>query len=281
MNFGKFGKTIGKGLTVIGKRSPLILTGFGIVTTIAAGYFTYKSSKQLDEHLTDFEERRENGEEIETKEIVATVASDVALPVALEAVSILCFVGSYKILNNRNSALATALASKVAEYAAFRDKVKDEVGEERFKTLEEPTRVVEKAHGRKPALKEREVDRTLRNYIWGSQCGVLSKGDNMSVADTKDWNSSVLDNVNEALQTKLRTSILDYISIEDIAEVLEFDVLEVGMCHSYEEAKMYGWKRGEWLGVEYEWINDIQDPETGELTGDWWIKFADPQPLFL
>lgn len=65
---------------------------------------------------------------INTKAVI-NICKELAVPVGLEALSILCFVGSHKILKKRNIALATACNLSIKEFNGYRKRVTERLGE--------------------------------------------------------------------------------------------------------------------------------------------------------
>lgn len=133
--------------TTIKAKSPEILAVAGIATSIAAIFTackaTPKISKILDkrkseleaieELVNDPEKAKKNNYDINTdpkkdKRIIniqtaVGVAKELLVPIALETTSILCFLGSHKILKKRTVALTAACNAAVSEFKKYRKNV--------------------------------------------------------------------------------------------------------------------------------------------------------------
>ena len=127
-------------VTEFNRHLPEILTGLGVTGVVATGYFTYKSAKKMDDIVSDVEERRENDLPVNRMEEVAKIAKTMALPVALGATSIACIIASYQIQNNRINILSGAVSILGAEAAKFKDKYKEEHGEEEYRKFMQPVK---------------------------------------------------------------------------------------------------------------------------------------------
>lgn len=96
------------------KHAPLALAIGAGVGFVATAVSAYKSAKKVDKTFEHFETLREEGVEVNNKDIVIAVAKDVATPVILGVTSTACLVLSYAIQNNR-------LKAVTAERALCRD----------------------------------------------------------------------------------------------------------------------------------------------------------------
>lgn len=122
----------------IGKRSPMILAGMGIVSGIATVALTIKATVKATELLNREMDEREVDDirEIPPKDIVEIIWKPY-LPVLFTGVfSISCIIGSYSIHSRRNAALAAAYKLSETALVSFKDKAVDEIGEKKVKEIQ-------------------------------------------------------------------------------------------------------------------------------------------------
>lgn len=128
----KFIKTVQKSIS---KHSPEILTAVGIAgmatTVLLAVKATPKALKQIDDA------EKEKGEKLTKVEVVKTTWKTY-LPTALTGVaSAACVIGANSVHTRRQAALYSAYKLSETAYSEFREKVKEEVGEEKTKEIQE------------------------------------------------------------------------------------------------------------------------------------------------
>lgn len=141
------------------QHSPEILVGAGIISAGAAVVLackqTMKMERVLDEHKEKIDKINELVEDDTTKyededgsikpydektgkhdkriayrDLIFRTAKTYAVPAALFVLSMSCFVTSTVILKKRNAALVTAFNGLLASFQAYRQRVRDRVGEE-------------------------------------------------------------------------------------------------------------------------------------------------------
>lgn len=163
MNLKAFGgKLIGK----VSKKSPEILIVVGIGGLIASTVMACKKSKEAGDILEDFKEEKENlkalsekdeeGEKNLPKEMAKVylktsfeLVKVYYKPVLLGTASILCILGSHRILNKRLAGVTAAYTSIDNAFKKYRKRVVDKLGEGADKeflygTKEETVKVLEK-----------------------------------------------------------------------------------------------------------------------------------------
>ena len=113
----KFIKTVKRGF---GKRSPEILLGIGIASGITATVLAVKATPKALELLS--EKRYEK-------------YGDTLKAVISGAASIACLLGSHSVNAKRNAALATAYKLSETALNEYREKVVEEIGEEKEKVI--------------------------------------------------------------------------------------------------------------------------------------------------
>lgn len=139
---------LSKSLFKVQKHAPTILTTIGIGSVVAATFFAAKNTLKLEQTLDEGKARLDRTNTLieagEAKESALTgtyvrnvveVGKLYLLPSTLLVGGILCTLGGQHILNKRNAALAAAYNGLAASYEAYRERVANEVGEEREREL--------------------------------------------------------------------------------------------------------------------------------------------------
>lgn len=162
----KFIKTIKRGF---GKRSPEILLGIGIAsgitTTVLAVKATPKALQLIEEAKNDkintwIDEHPDPHalvvhESLTKPEIVKTVWKCYIPAVISGVASIACLLGSHSVNAKRNAALATAYKLSETALNEYREKVVEEIGEEKEKVIRD--KVAQKHLDEKPVSKSEVI----------------------------------------------------------------------------------------------------------------------------
>lgn len=139
----KFIKTVKRGF---GKRSPEILLGIGIASGITATVLAVKATPKALELLTEKryekygdtlkeDDSYDDMPELKPVEVVKTTWK-CYIPAAISgAASIACLLGSHSVHAKRNAALATAYKLSETALNEYREKVVEEIGEEKEKVI--------------------------------------------------------------------------------------------------------------------------------------------------
>ena len=136
--------TAGRSLLKVKKYSPEILTVVGVAGLVTAGVLAAKKTLSL-EHTVDNAKNRIDWtrDEVETgnqpKKAMALAYAEGGLdiaklyykPVLIAGVSIACIAGGQNILRKRNVALAAAYNAVSTAYTQYRERVIEELGEEK------------------------------------------------------------------------------------------------------------------------------------------------------
>jgi hypothetical protein len=133
-------------------QSPHLLFGAGVVGVVATAVLASKATLQLDSALTEIEETRTRIKESEgltlasghtytaedqkrdlivhnTKSVIS-IGKLYAPTVIVGVISIGCLTGAHVVLNRRNVALTAAYAGLEKAYQGYRDRVREEYGED-------------------------------------------------------------------------------------------------------------------------------------------------------
>lgn len=143
----KFGKIFKKAGFMLKRKSPEILTGFGIVgfgvTVVLACKASKKAEPIIEEHKANMKEIKttyENGEATKSETVKACVVQTGKTTGKLAVVfgpaigvgvaSAGCFIGSNRILRKENLKIASAYTALDQTFKYYRQRTKDRVGEE-------------------------------------------------------------------------------------------------------------------------------------------------------
>lgn len=160
----KFIKTVKRGF---GKRSPEILLGIGIASGITATVLAVKATPKAMELLAEAEKENINrqikegvpGPEVKNGLPSAQVVKTVwkcYIPAAISgAASIACLLGSHSVNAKRNAALATAYKLSETALNEYREKVVEEIGEDKEKVIRD--KVSQKHLDEKPVSKNEVI----------------------------------------------------------------------------------------------------------------------------
>lgn len=137
-------RAFGRGLLQIQKHSPVILTAVGVASVVTATVLAAKNTLKLEETVDASQERllhtREaiaNNEKPERSltatyiRNVASVAKLYVVPATFLVGGVVCILGSQNILHKRNVALVAAYKGLETAYGAYRERVREELGEEK------------------------------------------------------------------------------------------------------------------------------------------------------
>lgn len=139
----KFIKTVKRGF---GKRSPEILLGIGIASGITATVLAVKATPKALELLTEKryekygdtlkeDDSYDDMPELKPVEVVKATWKCYIPAVISGAASIACLLGSHSVNAKRNAALATAYKLSETALNEYREKVVEEIGEEKEKVI--------------------------------------------------------------------------------------------------------------------------------------------------
>lgn len=132
MDFSKFGKTVEK-FTV--DNSPTILTGVGVVGTVATAYLTAKASFRAAQQISDREfvikthpTTPMGSSELETKEKVALVWKNYIPPVGVGTLTVASIIGANRVSMRRAAAMAAAYSLSEKGYREYKEKIVEKLG---------------------------------------------------------------------------------------------------------------------------------------------------------
>lgn len=134
----------------IRKHAPEILTGLGIAGFITSTIFACKATSEvedvLDEHKDEMEKIKRVEEDYDyTKNEIVKMKSERLVKTSFEIVKLYspaagfavfgttCVLGGYGIMRKRNAALGAAYAFVSGKFGEYRDRVKEQLGEEKDK----------------------------------------------------------------------------------------------------------------------------------------------------
>lgn len=157
-------KALSRGLLQVQKHAPEILTAVGVASVLGGVVLAAKNTLKLEQTLDEGQDRlRWVNEQIEEGDVpinhrtgiyirnAVEVGKLYFIPTGLVIGGLVCMLGAQNIVNKRNVALLGAYNGLAASYDAYRDRVREEVGEEKEKDLYlgQRTETVEDENGKK------------------------------------------------------------------------------------------------------------------------------------
>lgn len=280
-------KLTAKGLWLVKKYSPEILLGLGIVGTGAAVYKTYKAAPVVNNILTNYKAEKENYEvaqqdlvdgkisaetfatvEVPDKKLmVKEMASELFIPTILAAGSIFCFIKGYSIQRNRILGLSGALASTMADYKEFKERVKTEIGEKKYKEIIQPVKdkemmITDEKGKEKKVVDKVAVNKGLMDGFWFSQSDEYA-------SDNHEYNMQYVDSV---------ISQLDLIAFNKNGMIMN-EALEAFAMPKTRQGALLGWGGDSNFSVEKE-IYYIMNEETGVREPQIYIHWSTPKYIY-
>lgn len=280
-------KLTAKGLWLVKKYSPEILLGLGVVGTGAAVYKTYKAAPVVNNILTNYKAEKENYEvaqqdlvdgkisaetfatvEVPDKKLmVKEMASELFIPTILAAGSIFCFIKGYSIQRNRILGLSGALASTMADYKEFKERVKTEIGEKKYKEIVKPVKdkemmITDEKGKEKKVVDKVAVNKGLMDGFWFSQSDEYA-------SDNHEYNMQYVDSV---------ISQLDLIAFNKNGMIMN-EALEAFAMPKTRQGALLGWGGDSNFSVEKE-IYYIMNEETGVREPQIYIHWSTPKYIY-
>lgn len=280
-------KLTAKGLGLVKKYSPEILLGLGIVGTGAAVYKTYKAAPVVNNILTNYNAEKENYEtakqdlvdgkisaetfatvEVPDKKLmIKEIASEVFIPTILAAGSIFCFIKGYSIQRNRILGLSGALASTMADYKEFKERVKTEIGEKKYKEIIKPVKdkemiITDEKGKEKKVVDKVAVNKGLMDGFWFSESEEYA-------SDNHEYNLQYVDSI---------ISQLDLVAFNKNGMIMN-EALEAFAMPKTRQGALLGWGGNNSFNVEKE-IYYIMNEETGVREPQIYIHWSTPKYIY-
>lgn len=179
-------RSISKTGFALKKHSPEILIVSGILTAAASIFLACRATTKLDsiikpakKKIEDVHAHMDNANEIQNheysieqgrKELTVTYAKTggklllLYSPAAIAfGLSVACIIGSHNIMRGRNLALAAACTTLESGYKAYRDRVKEKLGEEAEAVLFQGTKKVDEKKGDEESPENKTALKTAPN----------------------------------------------------------------------------------------------------------------------
>lgn len=135
---------------IVRKHAPEILTGLGIASFIGSTVMACKATSKVSDVLDEHKEEMETIKEVEhnydySKQEIIKLKSEKLVKTSLELVKLYapatglavlgttCVLSGYGIMHKRNAALGAAYAFVSGKFGEYRDRVREELGEEKDK----------------------------------------------------------------------------------------------------------------------------------------------------
>lgn len=152
--------SLNRGLLITKKYSPEILTGVGIVSGVVAAVMASKATLQLENVVETMQKNVEeinevatlsDASDLERKKALAFAYTNGTLAIAklytpsisLAVGSVACVIGAHGIMRRRNVALIAAYKAVETSFAAYRQRVEDEFGEQKDREIARGMKTVE------------------------------------------------------------------------------------------------------------------------------------------
>lgn len=280
-------KLTAKGLWLVKKYSPEILLGLGVAGTGAAVYKTYKASPVVNNIITNYNVEKENYEtaqqdlvdgkisaetfatvEVPDKKLmIKEIASELFIPTVLAAGSIFCFIKGYSIQRNRILGLSGALASTMADYKEFKERVKTEVGDKKYKEIIKPVKdkemiITDDKGKEKKVVDKVAVNKGLMDGFWFSESEEYA-------SDNHEYNLQYVDSI---------ISQLDLVAFNKNGMIMN-EVLEAFAMPKTRQGALLGWGGDSSFSVEKE-IYYIMNEETGVREPQIYIHWSTPKYIY-
>lgn len=280
-------KLTAKGLWLVKKYSPEILLGLGVAGTGAAVYKTYKASPVVNNIITNYNAEKENYEtaqqdlvdgkisaetfatvEVPDKKLmIKEIASEMFIPTVLAAGSIFCFIKGYSIQRNRILGLSGALASTMADYKEFKERVKTEVGDKKYKEIIKPVKdkemiITDDKGKEKKVVDKVAVNKGLMDGFWFSESDEYA-------ADNHEYNMQYVDSI---------ISQLDLVAFNKNGMIMN-EALEAFAMPKTRQGALLGWGGDSNFNIEKE-IYYIMNEETGVREPQIYIHWSTPKYIY-
>lgn len=251
----------------VGKHSPLILTAVGVVGLGATAVYSYKAAKKMEVVVEELEEANEKGIEPDRVEVGKKVISALALPVTLGVASIAAIGFSYWIQNNRITTLAATVTTLVAEHQYYKNKFKDEYGEEEQKKFYQPvTTVVTKVENENGEVED-HIEQ-LRNEL-PSLTGVWFDKSTEYVSDDHAYNMRFIRSSEDNLSSKLFAT--GWLRMNEVFDKLGLERTRGG--------ELFGWNTRNGFNIDTI-VTNVRDQVTGEITPQIFMKWSRPVYIY-
>lgn len=128
------------GLRILSENSPAILTGMAVAGTITTAVFAGRGSIQADRHMTKVYDEMEKAEDHSpvTKKDVLKETWKFYIPAAIMGAStIACIIAAHSVHTRRNAAVMAAYSLTETAFSEYKDKILEEIGEEKEQKIRE------------------------------------------------------------------------------------------------------------------------------------------------
>lgn len=244
-------RTGSRALLIAQKHSPEILMAVGTATTVGAVILTGKASLRVSDILEEHEETKDKIEKVYSGEIEVEAeyleddykkdiftnkmqcAREIAInyipAVTLLAFGIGCFFGAHNILSKRYIAMAGMYKLCEESFAAYRSRVKDELGEDQDRHFYYGTEIeetVEKIEGKGGKIKEKKSKVEVYPGVEVTQYARYFDEANPNWQRSADDNRFFLTNMQRQLNDKLVSQ--GHLFLNEVYDALGFERSSAG-----------------------------------------------------
>lgn len=248
------------------KNSPAILLTAGVVGFVGTAYLTYKAAPRLEGVVGEVEELRAEGLPVDTLSVVRRVGRELAPAIFTAVLSTSLIVWSYKIQTNRVFVLSSSLAAANAAHAKFENKVRRELGPEKFKDFitkdKEVVESVDEDGEVKETIEEKkaELDSTFGEWFCNSD---------EYTSDDHTYNLAFIESRQAGLDLKLFGR--GHLLLNEVREALGFPRIRAGA--------LLGWSTNDLFEIETV-ISNEKNPKTGEIKPEILITWSKPKYIY-
>ena len=248
------------------KNSPAILLTAGVAGFIGTAYLTYKAAPRLENIVGEVEELRAEGLPVDRVGIAKRVGRELAPAIFAAVLSTSLVVWSYKIQTGRVLALSSTLAAANAAHSKFEDKVRKELGPDKFnelittdkesvETVDENGEVIETIED-----KRAELDSTFGEWFSNSE---------EYTSDDHSYNLAFIESRQAGLDLKLFGR--GHLLLNEVREALGFQRIRAGA--------LLGWSSNDLFELETVITNE-KNPKTGEIRPEILVTWSKPRYIY-
>ena len=249
------------------KYSPEILIGVGVAGLVGTAVLVYKSRPKVDAVVSEIEEKRSNEEPVNTFVEAGNLAKALGPAIVLGTSSIGCILLSHKIMRDRLLGVSAQLGVAAMEKEYFRNKYKEQYGEEALKEFERPVEnqeveMVDTETGEKTTEEKPVPVRLQLNGCWWEDSEYY-------VSDDDSYNQAYINAVVEKAKDKLFER--GYLPINEFQDML-------GVERSRRGAGL-GWNTSVTFDVDVDKI-DCYNHKTGMMETKTYIHWTEPKFIY-
>lgn len=245
------------------KNAPMIMTLTGIAGLVGTTVLAYRAKDKVRTIVEETEYKRSVGEEVNQAQVVGRVGLALAPTVLVGTASILSILGSYHVLTNRNSILASALTTAMAENRYIKKRIQEQYPDANLAPIEDEYK--------KKIVNEDGKKETVTVVVpkdGPSTEGVWFHLSSEYVEDDHTYNQTFISTKERLLSNKLTDQ--GWLTINDVLSALGIETTL--------EGALLGWTDTDFFDLEQK-VNRI-DSGTEMERRDIYIAWSSVRPIF-